>query len=194
MIYTPMNNKWFYSYIDIPNLNEIKQELINLKNSDAPRHSTTHNYFNIKKSVAIQQCPRLAEYLDSISATDKLLQLLFSSISPIKSLPHVDIGIMQSLNIPLINCDNSYTVWYKTPKHSFDAHKSGAYASLNLDEVDEIKRVEYTTRPILVNTTILHNGVAESYDRTICGLRFYPHLTPINFNKMNISVPLTQLD
>lgn len=183
--YCPVNPDWYYSYIDIPNLEIIKHELIKLLSLPVPKRNFTSYYTNIYVPNIIE-CPALMEYLEATGVRSKLLRVLYSkSNSPSinDAPPHVDSIIPDrsfrySLNIPLIDAEDSYTVWYEqtTPAQLlYDTVTNTGWVE-NKEQIREIARVQYTG-PVLLNTSILHGGKITSNLRTIAGLRFWPELT-----------------
>jgi hypothetical protein len=183
--YSPINTDWYYSYIDIPNLEIIKQELINLLSLPVPKRTFTSYYTNIYVPNIIQ-CPALMDYLEEVGVKSKLLRVLYSkSDGPNinEAPPHVDSIIpdksfQYSLNIPLINAEDSYTVWYEQTKPCPILYDTVTFTGWveNKEQIKEIARVQYT-QPMLLNTSILHSGKITSDRRTIAGLRFWPELT-----------------
>jgi len=183
--YSPINTDWYYSYIDIPNLEIIKQELINLLSLPVPKKNFTRYYTNIYVPNIIE-CPALMTYLEEVGVKSKLLRILYSnSDGPDinEAAPHVDSIIpnrsfQYSLNIPLIDAEDSYTVWYEQTTSSpilYDTVTLTGWVE-NKEQIREIARAQYT-RPMLLNTSILHGGKITSNRRTIAGIRFWPELT-----------------
>ena len=183
--YKPINTDWYYSYIDIPNLAVIKQELINLLSLPVPKRNFTSYYTNIYVPNIIQ-CPSLMEYLEAVGIKSKLLRVLYSkSDGPHinNAPPHVDSikpdkSFQYSLNIPLIDAEDSYTVWYEQTTSCPILYDTVTFTGWveNKEQIKEIARVQYT-QPMLLNTSILHSGKITSARRTIAGLRFWPELT-----------------
>lgn len=183
--YRPINTDWYYSYIDIPNLEIIKQELINLLSLPVPKRNFTSYYTNIYVPNIIH-CPTLMDYLEEVGVKSKLLRVLYSKSdgpSINEAPPHVDSitpdkSFQYSLNIPLIDAEDSYTVWYEqiTPSPIlYDTFTFTGWVDRN-EQIREIARAQYT-QPMLLNTSILHSGKITSNRRTIAGLRFWPELT-----------------
>lgn len=195
-IYNPSNIGWYYSFIYIPNLEAIKQELIQLNsNKDVIFYSTNKYYKNILKENIIA-CPYLLEYLKSTGLYSIFSRVLFSQSVPADaSKIHTD-GNYQcpskhSLNIPLLHYANSYTVWY----HSTDpiyALNPGYSALLDNTNAVELLRVEVTS-PMIINTTILHKGISSDPNRLICGIRFTRPLSSQEMNNLGVSNPFIQL-
>ena len=183
--YSPINTDWYYSYLDIPNLEIIKQELINLLSLPVPKRNFTSYYTNIYVPNIIQ-CPALMKYLEEAGVKSKLLRVLYSKSDGHninEAPPHVDSivpnkSFQYSLNIPLIDAEDSYTVWYEQTIPAqllYDTVTNTGWVE-NKEQIREIARVQYT-RPVLLNTSILHGGKITSDRRTIAGLRFWPELT-----------------
>jgi hypothetical protein len=183
--YQPINTNWFYSYITIPQLADIQLELISLLSLPVPKKQFTSYYTNIYVPNIIQ-CPCLMDYLNLVGIKSKLLRVLYSSSNGPGlnyAPPHVDsvnpeTSFRYSLNIPLVDAEDSYTVWYEQTKESKILFDTTTYTGWveNKNEVREIARVQYT-QPMILNTSILHGGKINSNRRMIAGLRFWPELT-----------------
>jgi len=194
MQYSPLNINWYYSYVDIPNLAAITQELINLKLSIKDKTQYNQYYSNISAIAAHSTCPMLMRYLWSMGLSFKFSRLLYSENMTNGSPPHVDTYdptfCMYSLNIPLLECDDSYTAWFSTDNNNLSQKTpaAGMYATINEnDTLTEICRVE-SNRPLLANTTILHRGITQNPKRTLVGLRFNPELTNDDLNRLGIKI------
>lgn len=202
--YKPLYPDWFFSYLDIPNLENIKKEIIDFINRPNDKYEVNLIYSNYKREVVLSNCPLLKNYLQSVGIDKKFNRMLVSKDLSLekKQKVHVDTAnpylTTHSLNIGLIDYENSYTGWYKTNKtHLKDSSEFGLdantnYAYLFIDDVEEIKRIEYDGRPALVNTTILHRGISDKKTRVICGLRFSPELTEEDIKRMGIKNPHIQ--
>ena len=206
MNYSILYPDWFYSYLDIPNLEEIKKELMNLFEAGTDRYEVNKLYCNFPAAIVLSKCPELKRYLISAGLIRKFNRVLFSKDVNAERRPKVHVDsydpriTTHSLNIGLADYENSYTAWYKTDKIKLrDSSEFGLdpiknYAYLFVEEAEEIKRVVYTDRPVLVNTTILHTGIAELSSRLICGLRFAPELTNYDIKRLGIKNPHIQED
>jgi len=182
--YAPINTDWFYSYIYIPNLSVIQEELlILLRTAQYIRY--TDYYINIYEPNVVK-CPELMQYLDKVQLKHKFQRVLFSITNGADANgapPHVDsvtplTGIKYSLNIPLIDASDSYTIWYGKINNDELLYDINTFTGWVKDKtnVKEIERVQYT-QPALLNTSILHSPKVNSASRIICGLRFWPELT-----------------
>ena len=109
----------------------------------------------------------------------------FVSVDASKEFPpHID-TLDVGLNIPLSNCDDTFTVWYdaKILDQSFPKHVIGSPLVENARIVDkknavEIGRVE-SNRPLWLNTNVAHRPETHHDKlRMAASIRFYPE--PIN--------------
>ena len=198
--YNPINTDWYYTYIDIPNLDIIKKELVRLISLPIPKVNYNAYYTNIYMPNIVQ-CPTLKRYLSDAGLGNKLQRILFTkSDAPDvnHASPHVDSIIpgqsfQYSLNIPLIEADNSYTVWYKmiVGNELIYSTSSNTGWAESRSNTEEIARVRYT-QPALMNTTILHSAEVTNTRRMIAGIRFWPELTYEEIQRLGVPVPLRQ--
>jgi len=205
MSYTPLYPDWYYSSVHIDNLTKIKEELINLQKNAEDRLQRNKFYTNILKNTVYKHCPLLKKYLHDVGLDQKFHRVLISTdvVSNSALFVHVDSynphSTTHSLNIPLLDCDDSFTAWYRTGRKKLnDCLKTGMdpiinYADLPISEAEEIKRLQYSSGgAALVNTTILHKGISNRKTRMIAGLRFSPELTDDDIRKMGVKSPHVQ--
>jgi hypothetical protein len=198
--YTPCNENWFYSYVDITNWKSIQQEILELYNKDELISEFVNSnpyYFNLKAQMVLEHCPMLKEFLNEYELLAKFDRILFSSKNTNIFIekpnpPHtdsIDGELKYSLNIPLVDYERSYLVWSKplngkvlwNPKHS----SAWTYS----DNISELCRVEYS-KPMLVNVTLLHNvSMISKPTRSICGIRFSPELTDEELKRLGVVIP-----
>ena len=194
-MYKPVFENWFYSYVEINNLKAIQEELTRLHLSENDRWKTNDYYTNISAKIALEKCVALREYLTECKILDKFDRLLFSSKQTTAKFVHIDsynpAYCQTSLNIPLIDCENSYTAFYKSRIEPRQSTNEANFAWLHDYECEEINRVE-VIRPMLVNTTILHRGIAPVESRLICGIRFSSPLTHEDALNLKITNPFFQ--
>jgi hypothetical protein len=205
MTYVPLYPTWFFSPVNIPNLDLIKKELVALEQLAEDRKDNNTIYTNIYKDIAYKHCPLLKEYLQSVGLDRKFNRILFSKrvvLNDNKKV-HVDsynpLSTTHSLNIPLIDYEDSYTAWYKTDRQKlrdslrFGMEPINNFAFVWDHEVEEINRYCYASgNAVLVNTTILHKGLSDKQTRMICGLRFFPELTTSDIKRLGIQTPYVQ--
>jgi len=191
--YTPDKPDWCYSYIDVPNYDKMKTELLYLHNIPVNVQDNAY-YANYSPADAKKFCPTLCDYLKDIGLYDKLYTVMLSSKSllpgyPTQSRIHIDTltkRYIHSINIPLVDCDNTYTAWYKgtvrlidnttNPYIGSNATPMMHFGVLDDDEATEICRAE-TSRPMLVNTSIPHRGIHNCPTRVLACIRFIPDLS-----------------
>jgi hypothetical protein len=194
--YQPINTKWLYSYTDIPNLEIIKSELLRLFMSDVPKKQFSAFYVNVYKQD-IKDCPALFEYLYALGLLHKFVRVLFSITGGLDinaALPHADsfepeIGIRYTLNIPLVDAEDSCTIFYDKEIGSdvyYGPKTRTAYAHA-MEGLTEIARMYYT-QPAILNTSIIHRGEAKSLDRLLAGIRFMPELTYEELSRFGVKI------
>jgi hypothetical protein len=210
LYYKKLHKDWFYSFLEIENIEPLIKELIELRDSDVKKYYINKYYINILKDDIGDRAPLLSAYIKSTGLEHKFQRLLFSAYFETAEAAHIDTYDPKycsvSLNIPLTDCAGSYTAWYATDKNTlFDITTTGRdpvkhgqtigqhFAYLPIDEVEEICRVE-TTRPMLVNTTVLHRGIVPGPSRTIVGIRFNSELTNEEVHRLGVEQPFTQVD
>jgi hypothetical protein len=202
--YSPINPDWFYSYLDIPNLEIIRQELIVLVNSDIAGYRTNPTAYNIDGKTVMENCPELEKYLKGFGI-DKIFHRLLISRKMNNDgdkMVHVDSYdpryAQKSLNIGLIDYEGSYTSWHKTDVQElydsapfgFDPVKN--FAFIEVEKTQEIGRLVYDNRAAMINTTVLHKGNAQKDTRIIAGMRFVPELDEGDLRRMGIEQPYIQ--
>ena len=197
-MYKPVYPNWFYSYVDIPNLEEIRQELIDLVNAGESGVRTNPTAYNIAKEDVISKCHQVSKYLQDMQLLDKFDRLLITkkTSEQADNMVHVDTYdpkyLTQSLNIGLIDYEGSYTSWHSTDvKVLHDTAQFGMvpdrnFAFIEVNKTQEICRLYYDKRAALVNTTILHKGNAQKPNRIICGFRFVPDLSDEDIKRMGV--------
>lgn len=201
MIYRPSNPNWFHSPVNIPNLETIKQELINLRYSVESSSVVHHNpfYANVFPKD-VKGCPKLLAYIISLNLIDKFNKLLYSVGDVNNSKPHVDSGdpdyAKYSLNIPLMLAEDSYTAWYRITGNTLSDYSQFGHTApermacwINEDiEREEITRLYYTD-PAMINISVLHKGIAPTTGRLIVSVRFHPELTIEELGRFGVTLP-----
>lgn len=207
MEYTPLWPNWFYSYIDIPNLEPLREELrAFVNNPDKKSFATNSSYINVMAEYVFPQCPLLKKYLVSVGLEKKFHRLLISRKIVLSEVGNVHVDTYSpeftrhSINIGIQDYEDSFTRWFKTDQRKLnDVANRGwdpisNFAWIPLEEATEIKRLQWSNRPTLVNTTILHQGYSEKESRVIVGLRFKPELTESDIKRLGVNRPHVQED
>ena len=136
-------------------------------------------------------CPALCSYLESRDLLERWKRTACVKMRPHSSLvPHIDNPNIPerkwAINIPIKNCENSYTVFYSAPQKVIDKKRDrNAHGNLvqkiefSPDEITEIDRVESDV-PYYCNTKIIHSGANPTNDvRILLSLRFEPDIDDI---------------
>ena len=108
---------------------ELKKFFLSNKNQSlVPMTSTYIEYYDIKT------CPTLIQQLEQWDLYTKFWGLAFISVDSTKIFPpHVDADVDCALNIPVFNCEGTYTVWYDG-KIEYTKRFDLKYAALTDDE------------------------------------------------------------
>jgi hypothetical protein len=131
-------------------------------------------------------CPALIQELQRLKLLDNFVYVAFVSVHASKEFPpHVDVGVNSALNIPLINCEGTYTVWYdakildqELPDHVIGSLWVEKARIVNKKNAVEIGRVE-ANRPLWLNTNVAHRPETHHDKlRVAASIRFNPE--PIN--------------
>jgi hypothetical protein len=198
-----MDNSWTYKYAPINEkaLAGIQQELINLWNeyTSEKNYTTCRFVYIVMDQKVSENCPELVKEVARLKLNDILEGVGFLVVPPGCYTPlHTDNGTSITLSIPVINCDDSYTVWYRDPERlelntDLDHLGIGKDTLLNPDSAEdvlveylqvaqlpyfkidaekELDRVE-CTRALWLNTAIPHRAeVLHNELRVLATLRF----------------------
>lgn len=200
------NTKWCYRQINtIPNLSHIQQELreymFSIKPSTELWEATT---MFMPKDKVYKQTPLFNEYLMSLGIFDRWAYSLLIYTNNGESLPiHIDSppwnNERYALNIPVYNCESTYTVWYEC---DIDYDNSDIISTkvVNMTEYSnpdnpnkdiparviknnssytEIDRLD-SNQPAWVDYTIPHRPIANhNMPRALFSTRFRPDLSDI---------------
>lgn len=185
---------WLYQTpaLDADALPLILKELIKLsvhtKSSLLVPYSSTFAVYGIlpeERKNIFDWCPALIKELQRLKLLDSFYWVGFVSVDASKEFPpHID-TLDVGLNIPLFNCDDTYTVWYdaKILDQGFPDHVIGTPIVEKARIVDkknavEIGRVE-ANRPLWINTNVAHRPETHHDKlRMAASIRFFPE--PIN--------------
>jgi hypothetical protein len=186
---------WLYQTpaLDDNVLSVIQKELIELSihtkdNMLVPYTSTfvAYGMLPLERKNVFDVCPTLIQELQRLELLDNFLNVCFISVDANKEFPpHIDTDDV-GLNIPLYNCDNTYTVWYDAKildqpvPDDYVIGTEDAKLARIVDEKNavEIVRVE-ANRPLWINTNVAHRPETHHDKlRMAASIRFDP--APIN--------------
>ena len=198
---------WLYKH---PNLNldvlpEIQKELLELFYLSKQFALTPFHGIMELSSTQVTNCPLLFQELDRLKLREKFVNLVYIGLIYNDSIPaHVDSVADVGLNIPLCNCQGTYTIWYdgklKSQKGNdhFDESTSCIGDGVTLTEIDRVE----ANRPYWINVNVLHRPESTHADfRLAASLRFnpdpidqyqqlWPNLELKSFNKNNCSMQI----
>jgi hypothetical protein len=185
---------WLYQTpaLDDNVLSVIQKELIELSihtkdNMLVPYTSTfvAYGMLPLERKNVFDVCPTLIQELQRLELLDNFFNVCFISVDASKEFPpHIDTDDV-GLNIPLYNCDNTYTVWYDAkildqpvPEHMIGTLHVKAARIVDKKNAVEIGRVE-ANQPLWLNTNVAHRPETHHDKlRMAASIRFYPE--PIN--------------
>jgi hypothetical protein len=170
-----------YTILNIPNIDKIKKELNEIVSKDITGFSA------VDTEIIKSQCFELNNFLKSINLLDRWKDTGIVVLNNSSLVVHSDSIVpwrIYALNIPIYNCENSYTIWYKV--------KNGAHPTVNeygepnrkvysfqynSEDVEEIDRME-SSNAAFVNVKVPHSGISMTNSvRCLISLRFVPNIT-----------------
>ena len=185
---------WLYKIVNVPNIDNIKKECLAIFYAHYPDvfgdRGFTFTY--IDQDILRAEAPTYIDYLKSLNLYDRWTKSGFigtKGIERVKDSPiHVDSEDWQTrsyaLNIPVINCENSHTVWYDVKEYHDDAYRGddqttkgyGTARCFKPETSTEIGRLA-TINPAWINTTVPHRAENDNSDlRLIISTRFWPEI------------------
>jgi hypothetical protein len=170
-----------YKTLDISNLDQIKKELNNAIQKN------TFGFSAVDTNTIKESCPSLTEYLQKINLLDRWKDtgmVVLNNTSLSIHSDSLDPQRIYALNIPVSNCKNSYTIWYKANKgvipiiNKYGEPKKMVYSfQYKSEDVEEIDRME-SSNPAFVNVKVPHSGISFNNSvRCLISLRFVPNVT-----------------
>jgi len=174
----------YYKVVDIPKLGLIQDQIV--KEMSKNYHSIQTGFYAAKSDALKLKWTLLSEYLDSINLFDRWVATGISILNNTNLNVHTDSknkDRIYALNIPILACKGTYTVWYKEKigtKQNMSSYNSFGntvdYVEYNLSDVVEICRLE-SNNPAFVNVKIPHRGITTHNNfRCLISLRFTPDL------------------
>ena len=177
---------WLYKKVNIPDLVTIQQELLAVSTTVIKDvDNLTPDFHYIPRTNIENMLPKTQEYLDQLGLLDRWKYLALITGNQGTSLPiHVDTidwtTRSYGLNIPVLNCASSFTVFYRaeidrpTQDDPADPRASAFYCKENTAvEIDRIEAIN----PCWVNICIPHCPVVNhQLPRILASLRFSPEV------------------
>lgn len=179
---------WLYKKVKLDSVLPIFQkELLALAYQIDPQLPTRENYLvsETNKDKIKQTCPYFYKYLTALKIERHLLRVGFVIVSKPKRIIHSDYPASSfALNLPILNCKDTYTVWYDSV---ITAQKATEYNSPTWVEVGdsplyeessaiEIGRID-SNQPHWVNVRVPHSPECNHNNLRInCTIRFYDNI------------------
>jgi hypothetical protein len=177
---------WLYKVISVDNLEAIQKELLPVLYREIPNFEIDKSQFVYVLREKIEPyTPLYVDFIRSLGILDRWHYSAFITTNT-NSLPvHVDSLDWQTrcygLNLPLVNCEGTYTIFYNAEineeqyRNSNDSKSTARLIKPNSIPI-EIDRVESTTT-MWINTCIPHAPVStHSKPRAIISARFRPEV------------------
>ena len=213
MTYVPYQSDWFYTKVHVPNLENIQQEFTEffwkMLGDQVPE---TAGFFVLDRNDNIPDS--LNTLLDYYGLEKKWCSINFSIVNngvPFGGVHYDAISGPEkyvALNIPLLNCDGSFIVWYSgepgppirigpynsnTQNIIFEGDNNqlavdAGTACWTVGQVDELARAE-CTHPMLVHIGRPHQPVVTHQRlRVLLSVRFKPELSAEEFERLSSSM------
>jgi len=179
---------WFYKPIHIENLEEIQKELTEVIYKKVPDFDNSNPMFLIIfKNDILPYAPLYVKFIESLGLLDKwVASPIITTNKNIKFPIHIDnpnwLEGSYGLNIPVINCEDTYTVWYDAEVDQLPGNRVPSDPSNRSRFVTpgtpttEIARW-HMKDPAWINFSIPHKPVSNhGKPRAVMSARFRPEL------------------
>lgn len=203
-----MNNSkptWLYKLVNnVTNLNLIQDEMLTVYKKYYSNSFGDKGFMFCYVSLDIirEECPNYIAYLKEIELYDKWCLTVFIGVKSEKRLTDSPIHIdhddwkvrSYALNIPIINCEDSYTVWYDCKERNYDYAPMDAERNPKVNKSALAFRPETSTEigrlnvnnPAWINVSIPHRAENNNPNlRFLASARFYPELHDFNFDQFS---------
>jgi hypothetical protein len=181
------NPKWLYKPVEVDNLKEIQREIIPIVLKKIPNFLNMQpEFFHIVMREEIE--PFAPCYTEFIKKHAVISQWTMCAISVTKfnmDFPiHIDCTDWEKrcygLNLPVINCEGTYTVWYDTEMQGNLSDDDALQAIVGMQKPGaaaiEIGRWD-ASKPAWVNNSIPHRPIStHELPRVVLSARFDPEL------------------
>lgn len=184
---------WLFKPVSVDNLEAIQVELITILYKEIPNFDNDRPTFHVTLRENIEFfAPLYTKFIESFGILDRWTHSAIITTNADYKFPiHVDnLGWEErcyGLNLPLINCEESFTVFYDAiidPRPMYGKENDAATARLIRKGTiaTEIDRFP-ASQPAWVNTSIPHNPITlHNKPRAVISARFFPEVHEL-FNK-----------
>lgn len=184
---------WMYKPVHVNNLEQIKKEFENIYKQHYSNIFKDRGFAftYLDKDIVRDNAPIYIQFLKDLKLYDKWTSCIFVGTSGDKRLVdspiHVDTEDWQSrsyaLNLPVMNCENSYTVFYNASKPNAQAYFGdepvtgwATARGFDFDGAIEIGRWN-VEQPAWINVCIPHRAENNNPNtRLIVSSRFWPEI------------------
>lgn len=180
------NPKWLYKPVEVDNLQEIQREIIPIILRKIPNFYTKGpDFVPIMRDEIEPFAPCYTEFIKTHAVISRWKWCAIITTNLNKDFPiHVDSNnwkqLCYALNVPVINCEGTHTVWYDTEIQSYASERAAAYGTACMQKLNtpavEIGRW-HMSKPAWVNTSVPHRPVStHGLPRAVLSARFDPEL------------------
>jgi hypothetical protein len=171
------NNMLLYKSVPVDQLKIMQDELLSMV-PNRQRFRTDLFYLDKEPYLGMTHTRNMMERLGLLehvmSIATVVVDPAFNNRLPI----HIDSGVPEwSFNIPLRNCNGTYTTWYQPKTHAKSMSKEGpghGYDEYDPADCEEIGRLEMT-HPHIVNVKVPHTVINPTNKvRILCAIRLAP--------------------
>ena len=183
---------WLYKPTNVSNINAVQKELLDIQ---ATHYSDLFNgrgftLTYLDKELVKTSAPSYVQMLSELGLYDRWTSTLIIGTTGESRLEdsaiHVDTENWQErcygLNLPLLNCEDSYTVWYDAKEKDANAYIGNEHitgqgtARTFTNNATEIGRMS-ATQPAWINVCIPHRPECDhNKTRLILSTRFWPEV------------------
>ena len=199
------NQNWLYKPINIDNIEQIQFEflaILNKYHSDLFSKSWVPNKFHDLNLVTImQEAPSYVELIKRLGVYDRWSVSYFATVKDgdnqknhwVVHTDDVDPSRLSfALNIPILNCEDSHTVWYEVKPDAGIKGWVKWYENVPcyLEDaiIKELGRMP-ATQPAWVNVSLPHRPeVSHTKPRIVLTSRFKPELHDYNFDRLEFAI------
>lgn len=184
--------KWLYKPIEVNNLAQIQKEILPIILKKIPNFIfEPPNFYRLLPEDIVPYAPNYIELIKTIGIYDRwLLSAVITTNRGIITPIHVDnknwFKNCYGLNIPIVNCEGTYTVWYDTEIGN-SLYEEGDWRDTACSQKEntpatEIGRWEMS-QPAWINVSIPHQAVSTHMKpRAIISARFDPEIHELLYN------------
>jgi len=174
--------QWNWFPIEVENLDKIQQEILTTIKYVFPNYEQMPpGFYYLNNDTIKELCQNCNEFLKKINLFDRWCNTSIVTTNFGRTIAiHTDAENYKersfALNIPIINCNDTYTVWYDVGTAETSKHEtlgSIVYSDYNAVEIDRMP----SSTCAFVNVMRPHRPVTNhSNFRALVSFRFYPEL------------------